>query len=60
MSMARNQAHPVRTDTPDALTRKFEENGEYSASSAYHAQYLGATHSNFETIVWKPFAPPKV
>jgi hypothetical protein len=39
--------------TPDALTWNFEENGEYSTSSAYHAQFVGATPNNFESIIWK-------
>ena len=49
----------LRTGTLDALTWKFEKNGEYSASSAYHTQFIGATRNNFETIIWKPWAPPK-
>jgi hypothetical protein len=43
----------------DALTWKFEENREYTASSAYHAWFIDATCNNFETIIWKPWALPK-
>ena len=49
----------MRTGTPDALTWKFEENGEYSASWAYHTQFIGVTRNDFETIIWKPWVPPK-
>ena len=49
----------LRTGTPDNLSWKFEENGEYTTSSAYHAQFISATQNNFEALIWKPWAPPK-
>ena len=49
----------LRMGTPDNLSWKFEENGEYTTSSAYHAQFIGATKNNFEALIWKPWAPPK-
>jgi hypothetical protein len=44
----------------DDISWKFTENGQYSAASAYQAQFLGLVHSVMDTIVWKTWAPPKV
>jgi hypothetical protein len=35
------------------------DNGEYSTSSAYEAQFLGLVHSDMYSIIWKAWAPPK-
>jgi len=48
----------LRIGTLDTLTWKFQKNGDYSASSAYHAQFIGTTRNNFETIIWKAWALP--
>jgi exonuclease III len=49
----------LSTGTPDTIVWKLGAKTEYSASSAYHAQFIGATYTNFPTIIWKPWAPPK-
>jgi len=33
--------------------------GEYSANSSYRAQFLGSTTTNFGTLIWKVWEPPK-
>ena len=33
--------------------------GEYSVNSAYRAQFLGSTTTNFGTLIWKVWEPPK-
>jgi hypothetical protein len=44
----------------DDITWKFSINGEYSATSSYKAQFLGATFSKMNTLVWKVWAPPRI
>jgi hypothetical protein len=50
----------LRMGTPDALTWKFKENGQYSALSTYHAQFIGATCNNIKTIIWNRGHPLNV
>jgi hypothetical protein len=38
---------------------KFTDSGEYSAASAYKAQFEGMTGSYMMDAVWKNWAPPK-
>ncbi|CAM0883761.1 unnamed protein product [Alopecurus aequalis] len=45
-----------RTDT---ITWTLSSSGVYSASSAYHAQFLGSISSGMKSTVWKVWAPPK-
>jgi hypothetical protein len=43
----------------DAITWNLTDNGHYSSSSAYRAQFFGATSSPIASTVWKFWAPPK-
>ena len=45
--------------TPDTITWTMSSSGIYSASSAYHAQFLGSISTNMKRTVWKVWAPPK-
>jgi hypothetical protein len=47
------------TDQEDQITWKLNNHGEYTASSAYDAQILGTTSSNFDNLIWRPWAPRK-
>ena len=44
----------------DKIVWNLTPNGEYSASSAYTAQFFGAESTNMMKMVWKVWAPPKV
>jgi hypothetical protein len=44
----------------DTISWTLTEDGQYTAASAYKAQFFGATISNFRRSVWKTWAPPKV
>nr|CAD40947.1 OSJNBa0027G07.11 [Oryza sativa Japonica Group] len=44
---------------PDQITWKFTNNGHYTASSAYHAQCCGVPSTNFNSLIWKAWAPGK-
>ena len=50
----------LQMDVDDDITWKFEANGEYSAGSAYRAQFLGSTSTVMNKTIWKVWAPPKV
>jgi hypothetical protein len=43
----------------DDITWNLTGNGIYSSTSAYHAQFLGATLAPVASSVWKFWAPPK-
>jgi hypothetical protein len=43
----------------DEIVWKLPENGQYTAASAYKAQFLGLVHSDMNTIVWKASPPPQ-
>jgi len=43
----------------DEICWKFNESGQFSTSSAYHAQFQGAMSTNFNQIIWSAWAPPK-
>ncbi len=48
------------TEHEDQITWKLNNHGEYTATSAYKAQLLGTTtSSNFNTLIWRPWAPRK-
>jgi hypothetical protein len=46
-------------DIEDGITWTLSANGEYFATSAYKAQFFGASSTNMNTMVWKVWAPPK-
>jgi hypothetical protein len=43
----------------DKITWKLTSHDEYTARSAYKAQLLGTTTSNFNAIIWKSWGPRK-
>nr|AAL58152.1 hypothetical protein [Oryza sativa Japonica Group]AAL79345.1 Putative reverse transcriptase [Oryza sativa]AAP53273.1 hypothetical protein LOC_Os10g21410 [Oryza sativa Japonica Group] len=47
------------SEEPDQIAWKFTSSGHYTASSAYHAQCLGAPNTNFNSLIWKVWAPGK-
>lgn len=47
-------------DVEDSILWKHTISGDYSASSAYNAQFLTITRSAMYKVVWKAWAPPKV
>jgi hypothetical protein len=49
----------LHEEVDDEISWKLTENGQYTAASAYKAQFLGLVHSDMNTIVWKAWAPPK-
>ena len=46
-------------DASDSIEWKRANDGSYSCSSAYHAQFAGTIHSSMESVVWKTWAPRK-
>jgi hypothetical protein len=50
----------LHDDMDDSISWTLTDDGQYSAASAYKAQFFGATASNFRRSVWKIWAPPKV
>ncbi|XP_072151401.1 uncharacterized protein [Setaria viridis] len=49
----------LRLGVPDTIRWKLTADSHYNTNSAYRAQFFGSTNTNFETIIWKPWAPPK-
>ena len=43
----------------DSIVWNLTPSGEYSAKSAYQAQFLGAISSDLRRFVWRDWAPPK-
>ena len=43
----------------DTIKWKWTPNGEYSAASAYRAQFLGSVKTKLQLLIWKPWAPQK-
>nr|BAD17239.1 cyst nematode resistance protein-like [Oryza sativa Japonica Group] len=43
----------------DNITWKLTTHGEYTTTSAYNAQLLGITATNFNRLIWKAWAPHK-
>jgi hypothetical protein len=50
------QLHPDRQDN---INWNFKPDGKFTTGSAYHAQFVGATQTNFKQLIWKVWAPPK-
>ena len=49
----------LQPDIPDNIDWKLTADGMYTTKSAYDAQFLGSTSTNFENLFWKAWAPPK-
>lgn len=49
----------LRQEQDDEITWKLSNTGQYSASSAYHAQFYGAVSTNYKELIWSIWAPPK-
>uniref|UniRef100_A0A453PZ75 Reverse transcriptase zinc-binding domain-containing protein n=1 Tax=Aegilops tauschii subsp. strangulata TaxID=200361 RepID=A0A453PZ75_AEGTS len=49
----------LRNDMQDTISWKFTTNGEYSASTAYLAQFADLTYNTNNATIWKMWAPPK-
>ena len=43
----------------DSISWKLTNDGQYSAATAYRAQFLGLIDSDMPLLVWKNWAPPK-
>ncbi|CAN6163562.1 unnamed protein product [Urochloa humidicola] len=56
---AKVQRIALRPEVPDQIVWKLSADGEYSAKSAYEAQFLGATNTRLDNLIWKVWAPPK-
>jgi hypothetical protein len=50
------QLHP---NTPDTISWNLTNDRKYTTRSAYRAQFLGSTPTNFNLLIWKVWAPPK-
>ncbi len=46
-------------DEDNKITWKLTCHGEYTTSSTYKAQFFGSLKTNFETLIWKVWAPCK-
>ena len=51
------QTISLNSETQDEITWKFLVDGNYSARSAYNAQFIGSTITNFDTLIWQSWAP---
>lgn len=49
----------LNDEIEDYITWKLTANGTYSTGSAYKAQFLGSTTTNYLSIIWKAWTPPK-
>lgn len=49
----------LHDENEDCIAWKFTTNGNYTAGSAYKAQFFGSTSTNYHSIIWKAWAPPK-
>ena len=49
----------LREEVDDTITWNLTENGEYTSSSAYKAQFFGAITSPMSKAVWKAWGPQK-
>ena len=48
----------LNPDRKDTISWKFTKNEEYSASTAYLAQFAGLTYNTNNATIWKMWAPP--
>jgi hypothetical protein len=49
----------LNEEDEDDITWNLMDNGQYSASSVYEAQFFGLVYSDMYTLVWKAWATPK-
>jgi hypothetical protein len=49
----------LHSDREDKIKWKFQPDGKFTTGSAYHAQFIGSTQTNFKHLIWKVWAPPK-
>lgn len=49
----------LQSQQVDNITWKFTQNGQYTAASAYKAQFVGITKIPSIASIWKSWAPPK-
>lgn len=49
----------LHQDREDNIIWKFNPNVKFTTGSAYRAQFIGATVTNFNCLIWKVWAPPK-
>jgi len=49
----------IQPDIPDNITWKLTADGIFKTKSAYDAQFIGSTSTNFEKLIWKVWVPPK-
>ena len=49
----------LQDNIEDTIVWNLSANGEYSAKSAYKAQFFGSYSSDMKTLIWKAWAPPK-
>jgi hypothetical protein len=47
-------------DAQDSITWNLTLNGDYTTTFAYNAQFLGATVTNMNKMVWKVWPPRKI
>jgi hypothetical protein len=50
----------LREDVEDDIAWNLTSNGIYSTTSAYKAQFFGATSTIMNKLVWRVWAPPKM
>ena len=48
-----------KPDVPDSITWKTTASGSYRAAAAYILQFAGRIDSNYATMFWKAWAPPR-
>jgi hypothetical protein len=46
-------------ELPDSIVWKYTKHGEYTAASAYEAQFTWVASSPMEHLIWRVWAPPK-
>jgi hypothetical protein len=54
-----DQKNEPPTEDQDNIRWNLIANGQYSAKSAYRLQFMGATRSAFNQMIWKAWALPK-
>lgn len=61
LSRLLRELHPITTqDAADSIKWNLEASGNYSAISAYKAQFQGSCSSIFRELIWQAWAPGKL